>query len=138
MEKRSQLIDTGLLILRLGMGAMFIFHGFPKMFGGPSVWASIGAAMGVVGIKFLPAFWGFCAAFAELVGGTCLIMGFLFRPACALMAFTMFIAMMMHLRHGDGLLVASHAIEDGIVFLSLIFIGPGSLSADDILNIGKK
>lgn len=27
--------DVGLLILRVGIGLMFMIHGFPKLFGGP-------------------------------------------------------------------------------------------------------
>lgn len=43
--------DYGLLILRIGIGGMFIFHGAPKMFGGPERWEGIGGAMASVGIK---------------------------------------------------------------------------------------
>jgi putative oxidoreductase len=42
----------------------------------------------------------------------------------------------MHLSKGDGLSVASHAIENGIVFFSLIFIGPGRLSLDEKFKSG--
>ncbi len=122
------------MILRLGFGAMFIFHGLPKMLGGQQSWEHLGAAMTNYGITFLPSFWGFMAAFSELVGGICLILGFIFRPACFLLAFTMATAAFMHLASGDGLLGASHAIEDGIVFLSLIFTGPGKYSVDTSLK----
>lgn len=122
--------EAGLLLLRLGLGAIFIYHGLPKMTGGPQSWESLGAAMANYGITFLPAFWGFMAAFSELVGGMCLLVGVFFRPACFLLVFTMATAALMHLAAGDGLLRASHAIEDGIVFLSLIFIGPGKYSID--------
>jgi putative oxidoreductase len=107
--------DVGLLILRLGFGAMFIYHGN-------------------YGITFLPSFWGFMAAFSEFVGGICIILGFFFRPACFLLAFTMATAAFMHLAAGDGLLRASHAIEVGIVFFSLIFMGPGKYSVDTRLK----
>lgn len=120
--------DVGLLILRLGFGAMFIYHGFPKMLGGPQSWQHLGIAMTNYGITFLPPFWGFLAAFSELAGGICIILGLFFRPACFLLTFTMATAAFMHLSAGDGLLIASHAIEDGIVFLSLLFIGPGKYS----------
>ena len=36
----------GLLILRIGFGCMFLFHGLPKLFGGPEKWEKVGAAMG--------------------------------------------------------------------------------------------
>ena len=73
--------DEGLLILRIGLGIMFILHGLPKMMGGPEQWAGLGMAMGNLGITFAPAFWGFMAAFAELVGGICLLLGIMLRPA---------------------------------------------------------
>ena len=122
--------NTGLLILRLGLGVMFIVHGFPKLAGGPDGWAGLGGSMKVVGIDFLPVFWGFMAAVAETFGGFLLIVGLFYRPACMLLVFTMVIAALVHLGKGDGLKGASHAIELGIVFLSLIFIGPGKYSVD--------
>jgi len=122
--------NTGLLILRIGLGVMFIIHGFPKLAGGPSGWAGLGVSMKVVGIDFLPVFWGFMAAVAETFGGFLLIVGLFFRPACMLLVFTMAIAALVHFGKGDGLKGASHAIELGIVFFSLIFIGPGKYSVD--------
>ncbi|GAB4424928.1 MAG: DoxX family protein [Thermodesulfovibrionales bacterium] len=122
--------DTGLLILRVGIGIMFLYHGFPKLFGGPEKWGKLGIAAKYVGIDIFPVFWGFMAAFSEFFGGTCIILGLFFRPACILLTITMAVAASMHLGKGDGLNVASHAIEDGILFLSLIFIGPGRYSID--------
>lgn len=122
--------DFGLLILRLGMGVMYLFHGGPKILGGPEKWEKIGSAMSFVGVHAFPAFWGFMAGFSEFVGGICLIFGVFFRPACILISITMAVAASMHLGKGEGLIVASHAIENGIVFISLLFIGPGKHSID--------
>jgi len=127
MQKNS-FVDFGLLILRIGIGLMFIFHGWPKMAGGPKFWEGIGQTMGIFGIKFAPAFWGFMAAFSELFGGVCLILGIFVKPACTLMFITMFVASSKHLLGGEGLNVASHAIEMAIVFISLFLIGPGKYS----------
>ncbi len=129
--------DFGLLILRIGIGGMFIFHGAPKMLGGPEKWEKIGASMANVGIEFVPVFWGFMASFSEFIGGICIILGLFFRPACILLTITMTIAALGHLSRGDGLRGAAHAIEDGIVFLSLIFIGPGKYSLDEWLKPQK-
>lgn len=122
--------DTGLLILRVGLGAMFIFHGWPKIIAGPEMWGKLGMAMGNLGIHFAPNFWGFMAAFAEFGGGICLILGLFTREACILLAIDMAVAATMHLSKGDGLQTASHAIEVAIVFFSLIFIGAGEYSVD--------
>ena len=104
---------------------MFIAHGAPKLLGGPERWERIGSNMKYLGIEFLPAFWGFMAGFAEAVGGLCLILGIFYIPACILLTITMIVATVRHLATGDGVMGASHAIEAGILFFSLIFIGPG-------------
>ena len=46
----------------------------------------------------------------------------------------MLVAAVSHLSRGDGLSGASHAIELGIVFLSLIVIGAGKYSVDEQLH----
>ncbi|MDX9710584.1 MAG: DoxX family protein [Trichloromonas sp.] len=117
--------DFGLLVLRLGVGAMFLFHGWPKLMGGPVKWESLGTAMGYLGVHVIPVLWGMMAALSEFFGGACLILGVVFRPACLLLLGTMAVAATMHLQRGDGLQVASHAIELGFVFFGLLFIGPG-------------
>lgn len=122
--------NTGLLILRVGLGAMMMFHGLPKIMGGPEQWTGLGGSMGVIGIKFLPTFWGFMAAIAEGLGGFLLLLGLFFRPVNMLLTFTMIIAAIGHIKQGEGIYGASHAIELGIVFFSLIFIGPGKYSVD--------
>jgi putative oxidoreductase len=122
--------DAGLLFLRLGLGAMFIYHGAPKLAGGAALWQQLGAAMGYLGIHFLPTFWGFMAAVAEFGGGLLLLAGLLFAPACLLLAFDMVVAALMHLGQGQGLPVASQPIELAIVFVALALIGPGRFSLD--------
>jgi putative oxidoreductase len=129
--------DLGLLVLRVGLGAMFIYHGLPKLLAGPALWAQLGMATGTLGIHFLPVFWGFMAAAAEGIGGLLLLLGLLSRPACLLMFINMVVAASFHLGKGDGLGIASHAIEVGIVFLSLVLIGPGRYSLDEVIRPSK-
>lgn len=126
----SKYRDFGLLILRIGIGSMFLWHGFPKLFEGPEKWERLGTAMAGIGIKSIPVFWGFMAGFSEFFGGIGLILGLFFRPACILLTITMAVAAKTHFDKGEGLMGASHAIEDGILFLSLIIIGPGKYSID--------
>lgn len=122
--------NTGLLIIRLGLGIMFMFHGYPKLLGGPGQWEDIGEAMKYLGITFAPVAWGLLAAATETFGGFLILIGLAFRPACILLTFTMAVAATMHLSNGDDLMTASHAIEVGIVFFGLTFIGPGRYSVD--------
>lgn len=121
----SRFRDMGLLWLRIGLGVMYVVHGWPKLEGGGDKWIALGKAMRHVGIDFYPVMWGFAAAVAEFGGGILLALGVLFRPAAGALAFTMLVAATMHLRSGDGLSGASHAIEAGIVFAALMLIGPG-------------
>lgn len=123
--------DIGLLIVRVGIGlSMMIFHGLGKIKGGPEAWEKIGGNMANLGIEFFPVFWGFMAAFSEFFASFFLIVGFFFKPATLLLAFTMFVAMIVHLSmpagaDGAGWSGASHAIELLCVYVALFFIGPG-------------
>lgn len=122
--------DFGLLLLRLGIGAMFVMHGLPKLLGGPEKWTQLGGAMQYLGIGFMPLVWGLAAALSEFVGGILLAIGVLFRPACLFLTATMAVAATMHLGKGEGLMGAAHAIELGILFFALLFIGPGRYSVE--------
>lgn len=117
--------DLGLLLLRVGLGGMFVYHGLPKLLGGPARWEALGRATRALGLDFAPTAFGFMAAVAEAGGGLCLALGVLFRPALALLVCTMLVAASFHLDRGDGFGKASHAIEAAIVFACLILIGPG-------------
>lgn len=126
----------GLLILRLGVGAIFILlHGGPKILGGPEKWAGVGGmALNAIGINFYPVFWGFLAAASECFGGLALVVGLGTRVAAFFMFMTMAMATTMHLATGDSPSEASHAMLAGIVFLSLIFLGAGRYSCDALIK----
>jgi putative oxidoreductase len=124
-------IDVGLLILRVGVGlTMITFHGYGKITGGPEFWTALGGNMKNLGISFGPVMWGFMAGFAEFFCSILLILGVLFRPAAALLAFTMFVATLRHLNlpvdnPSSGWSGASHAIELFSVYVALLFTGAG-------------
>lgn len=125
--------NFGLLIIRVGLGIMFIYHGYPKITGGAKTWEMLGTATGNVGIHFLPVAWGLLAALTETVGGFLLIIGLGFRLACLLLVIDLTVAALFHLHQTGpegGLMVASHAIEDAITFAGLLFVGPGKYSMD--------
>jgi putative oxidoreductase len=137
-QRFSKHIDYGLLVMRIGLGIMFLYHGAPKIFGGPELWAKIGGAAGNFGLAFAPTFWGFMAALAEFGGGLCLVLGLFIKPAMILLVINLIVASSSHFAKGQGPSGASHAIEDGVVFLSLIFIGPGKYSLDNYILSKKK
>jgi putative oxidoreductase len=122
--------NTGLLILRIGLGALMMVHGLPKIMEGPAGWEGLGGSMKVVHIDFLPVFWGFMAAITEGLGGFLLILGLFFRPVNMLLVINMIVAALVHFNKGDGIEGATHAIELAVVFFALIFIGPGKYSID--------
>jgi putative oxidoreductase len=122
--------DLGLLLLRIALGIMFMLHGWPKIAGGGEKWTAIGGSMSSFGIEFMPGFWGFMAAFTEFFGGFLFIIGLFFRPVNLLLLLTMIVATAKHAAAGDGFIGYSHALEAGILFFSLLFIGPGRYSLD--------
>ena len=127
--------DAGLLFLRIALGTFFLWaHGWAKLAGGTDEWLKLGGAMKHLGITFWPTFWGFLATMSETVGIVLLIIGLAFRPACIFLAATMAMAgaHMWYIAKttSAALAGASHAWELGIVFLALIFIGPGKYSLD--------
>jgi putative oxidoreductase len=130
LSKLNSYRNTGLLIIRMGLGAMMIFHGYPIMLGGPEGWAGLGSSTKYIGITFLPVVWGFLAALVETLGGFLLLIGLAFRQVCILLVINMIVAAATHLGKGDGLQGASHAIELAIVFAGLLFVGPGKYSVD--------
>jgi putative oxidoreductase len=126
--------DMGLLILRVGIGIMFMYHGFPKLTAGPELWTNLGGVLSDMEIGFAPTFFGFMAALSEFGGGLLLLLGLFTRPACIILFITMVVAALMHLIGGDPFGDASHAIESAILFFSLILIGPGKYSLDEIVT----
>jgi putative oxidoreductase len=129
-EKLGKYQNTALFLMRVGLSAMMIVHGFPKLTGGPDAWGKLGQAMGVWGIHVVPVFWGFMCAATEAIGGLLLILGLWFRPVCLLMMINLAVAASHHFAAHDGINGAAHAIEDGIAFLGLFILGPGKYSVD--------
>jgi putative oxidoreductase len=117
--------DLGILIFRIGIGIMYIFHGLPKVMGGIETWEGLGKSMSHLGITFAPVFWGFCAAFAEFGGGILLIAGIFFRPAVAALFFTMGVATWMKISTGGDFKDFAWPLEMAIIMLSFLMIGPG-------------
>lgn len=131
VQRLFQKPELGLFILRVSLGVIMIIHGVPKFLGGEEVLKRVGGAMAEFGITFLPQFWGFMAAAAEVGGGLLLIVGFLFRPAVAMLFFVMLTAAMV--KHQPGMGIAdfneyAHPFTLMFVFLAMLFTGPGKMS----------
>ena len=123
--------SVGLLLLRLVMGAAFLFHGWPKI-QNPLGW--MGPEAPVPGI--LQAL----AALAEFGGGMALIVGLLTRLASLGIATNMVVALaMVHLPHGDPFVgkPGGPSYELAAVYLAcailFLLLGPGRFSLDALL-----
>ncbi len=136
--------DIGLLLLRLVLGAVMISAGIPKLLGGTEMWTAVGSAMGGLGVTFAPAFWGFMAMFAELVGGAAILVGICTMPAGLLVAFTMLVASVSNgskvesLSWNPGMFInqVGITIPLGVMALALALTGPGKISLKKLLCKG--
>jgi putative oxidoreductase len=86
--------DAGLLVLRLGLGTIVLFHGIYKLTHGV---AWIAGPLGGVG---LPAWLAYGAYVGEILAPALVILGLWARPAALVIAFDMFMAIFLA-RRGD-------------------------------------
>jgi putative oxidoreductase len=127
----SKYSDLGLLIGRIGIGAIFIFFGWHKLFAGQAAWTKIGQAIGALGIHFYPVFWGFMAALSEFGGGILLILGLFFRPVAILLVFTMLVAFVSSFKaEPHNFNYYSRPLEMLCIEIVFLFVGPGKYSID--------
>lgn len=120
----------GLLVLRVGLGISFLFHGWPKLVGGPQRWTKVGSAVSAFGLESGHTALGLMAAVTEFGGGLLLIAGFLTRPVLIPLVMTMFVATVMHISKDHEFSKISHPLEVGLAFIGLLFVGPGKFSVD--------
>ncbi len=145
MQKRTA--DIGLLILRVISGAIFLPHGYSKVFGSGGV-AAFAHDMPGLG---LPAILGYAAAYSEFFGAILLMIGLLSRLDAFLLACTMFVAVAL-VQLPDALHEAQpgslrlFAVIRGVetplsllgATLALTLLGPGRFSLDHALRIEEK
>jgi putative oxidoreductase len=124
--------DLGLLLLRLMLGIVFVYHGAQKLFGwfggygleGTSQW------MGSIGIP-MPLVSTTLAALSEFGGGLVLITGLFFRPMMIPLFFTMLVAAFVgHAGKGFSAQAGGneYALTLPVAVLALFFTGPGRLA----------
>jgi len=129
----------GLLIVRAATGFLLMPHGYAKFAGGLDGFAGALSAKGLPAAGLL----ALCAALSELLGGLCLTLGLLARPAAAVVAFTMVVAWStMHLADAANIGSARGGVFEYPFLLSMLGLaiavaGPGKISLDALL-FGKK
>ncbi len=118
----------GLLLIRLMLGAVFLFHGSQKLFGafgGPGL-EGFATFLGSLDVP-LPQVSAVAAALAEFVGGAALVTGFLMRPLCLPLGFTMLVAAFS--AHAGKFSAQDGGMEYpltlAVVVLGLALTGPG-------------
>ncbi|HSI09561.1 MAG: DoxX family protein [Rariglobus sp.] len=123
--------DAGLLIIRGGVGALFMcVHGFPRLMGGPDKWNSIGRAVSYLGVDFGYTIWGLAASLVMTLGGAFMILGLAHRPCALALFITMTVASIWKYYPFFGWDAADHPAAMAVVCLGLLFTGPGKYSID--------
>jgi putative oxidoreductase len=129
MTPRNELAWT---LIRVTFGLLFsINHGLGKVFN-PEKMA--GFTKGVAELGFpAPEFFAWAAALTEFAGGLFIAVGLLTRPAAALAAFTMCVALVRHAP--DPFAKSESALLFLAVWIAALMIGPGRYSLDRALGV---
>jgi len=127
----------GALVLRVPVGAVLAAHGGQKLFGWFGGYGLEATGQWMASVGFEPGLlMALLAGCAEFAGGLALIFGLFTRPAAALTASTMAVAMTVHI--GNGLFLANNGYEFALSLLAatlaLLFLGGGRFSLDERLQ----
>jgi putative oxidoreductase len=131
--------DLATLVLRVGIGAIFVGHGLQKAFGwwsGPG-WEGWKGFVGYLGPRPVVA-WASISLLAELGGGLALILGLLVPLAAAgLVAQVIVLFVKVHVPNGfwasNGGIEFPLALLVGVLAIHLL--GPGSWALDAVLPV---
>ena len=124
----------GLAIVRIIAGLTFAAHGSQKLFGWFGGHGLAGVAQWMESIGLAPGYlMALLAGSAEFFGGLALIIGLLARPAAALLAVTMLVAIVtVHL--SNGFFMSNNGYEFALALLAIslavLVEGAGKLSLD--------
>ena len=123
--------------LRIPVGIIFVAHGAQKLFGWFGGYGLEGTGQWMASISLNPGYlMALLAGSAEFFGGLALILGLLVRPAAAVLAFTMLVAILV-VHIGNGLFLSNNGYEFGLALLAasvaLVISGAGRGSLDAML-----
>ena len=127
---------TGVM-LRIPVGVIFAAHGAQKLFGSFGGYGLEGTGQYMASIGLEPGYlMALLAGSAEFFGGLALLIGLLVRPAAAVLAFTMVMAIFSaHL--ANGLFMSNGGYEFALSLLAaslaLVFHGAGRFSVDGVI-----
>ncbi len=131
-------IDLGLLVLRLGVGAVMLAHGYNHVFGGGKIdgTARWFASMGMKPAKVQ----AWLASLTEIGAGIALVLGFLTPLGGAGVVGVMAVAFMINHR-GNGFFIFrpgegwEYVMTLGCAGVALGAVGPGTWSLDEAFEI---
>ncbi len=126
------------LVLRIGVGLVFVVHGFSKLTNGPVQFSSMLTGLGVGA----PLVFAWLVTIAELIGGLLIIVGLLTRLATLPLIATLVGAILL-VKINVGIIAPAGAgmpgAEVDIALLAglvaLLFMGPGRMSIDRMAGI---
>lgn len=125
MQRNS---DVALLLLRVGLGLVFIAHGWQKF-------QTMEDTIGFFSSIGLSAFWAYLVATVELVGGLAVLLGVFTGYAGILLAIVMVVAIFM-LKFSKGFLGGYEF--DLMLFLAslaIAFAGPGKYTVSTLKKV---
>jgi putative oxidoreductase len=129
MQPLERLKPPALLLLRCGLGIIFVYHGYPKLFGDRHLYLDAFVRFG------FPSYFAYLAGVVELLGGCLLILGLITRLAGLLLAGEMAIATLkVHL--SEGVLALNEyqfPLALAVGAFTLVATGAGFLSLDHII-----
>jgi putative oxidoreductase len=124
----------GLTIVRIIAGLTFAAHGSQKLFGWFGGYGLVGVGQWMESIGLAPGYLlALLAGSAEFFGGLALIVGLLARPAAAVLAVTMLVAIVtVHV--ANGFFMSNNGYEFALALLAIslavLLEGAGKLSLD--------
>ena len=122
--------ETGLLLLRVSLGLLFIYLTAPALMSGSTRLAHFGAGVRIFGLHSHFQFWGAIGALAGCLGGALMVFGLFFRIGILLVLAITIIHAVAIAKGTAGFQAALPAVEACVVLISLLFIGPGKFSVD--------
>ena len=126
------------LVLRVPVGLILAAHGAQKLFGWFGGYGLEGTGQWLASIGLEPGYlMALLAGGAEFFGGLALVLGLLTRPAAAVAAFTMLVAIFaVHI--GNGLFMSKNGYEYALTLLvatlALAIQGAGRFSVDSVIQ----
>jgi len=124
--------DVGLLVLRIAVAMVFVYHGSAILFG---VFGGPGPA-GFAAYKHWPVAIGYLVGFAQFAGGVAVLLGVLTRVGAVCIMIVMLGAIFtVHLHHGFSVAANGYefALTEFLLALTLLFTGPGAYSLGSVL-----